>query len=195
MNTLLWSLFGFLLGSIPFSFWIGNLFLNRDIRQVGDHNPGATNVMRAGGKGWYFLALILDISKGAIPVGLAKYVVNIQGWPLIAIAIAPALGHAFSPFLCFRGGKAVAASLGIWIGLTLWRIPLITVPLLTIFSLLVKPDGWAVMLTLASIGLAIGLWMPDPNLFSVLLANSILLIFTHRVDLRQRPRFKWTPDR
>jgi glycerol-3-phosphate acyltransferase PlsY len=191
MNTLLWSLFGFLLGSIPFSFWIGNLALNRDIRQVGDRNPGATNVMRAGGKGWYFLALLLDISKGAIPVGLAKYVVNIQGWPLIPITISPALGHAFSPFLCFRGGKAVAASLGIWIGLTLWRIPLIAAPLLTIFSLLVKPDGWAVILTLAGMGLAIGLWMPDPILYSVLLVNSILLIYTHRVDLRKRPRFKF----
>ncbi|MFC1997731.1 glycerol-3-phosphate acyltransferase [Chloroflexota bacterium] len=190
MNILLWSLFGFLLGSIPFSVWIGNMVLKKDIRQEGDHNPGATNVLRAGNAGWYVIALILDISKGALPVGLATYVVGINGWSLLPIALAPPMGHAFSPFLGFRGGKAVAASLGIWIGLTLWRIPLVALLLVTIFSLLVKPSGWAVLLTLIGMGVAIWLWLPDPVLLGVLLANALLLVYTHRDDLQQRPRLR-----
>ena len=190
MNILLWSLFGFILGSLPFSIWIGNLALQQDIRQVGDHNPGATNVLRAGGMVWYILALILDITKGALPVGLATYVAGIEDWSLIPIAIAPPLGHAFSPFLKFRGGKAVAVSLGIWIGLTLWRIPLLAILLLTIFSLLITPAGWAVMLTLIGMGMTILFWLADPILLGVLLVNALLLIYTHREDLRKRPRLR-----
>ena len=190
MNILFWSLFGFLLGSLPFSVWIGKLALRKDIRQVGDHNPGATNVMRAGGVAWYAVALVLDITKGALPVGLANFIAGIYSWSLIPIAIAPPLGHAFSPFLRFHGGKAVAASFGVWIGLTLWKIPLISLLLLSVFALLITPAGWAVMLTLAGMGLTIWLWLADPVLIVVLLANSVLLIYTHRDDLRQQPRWR-----
>ena len=190
MNILLWSLFGFVLGSLPFSVWIGKLALQKDIRQVGDHNPGATNVMRAGGIAWYILALILDIMKGALPVGLATYIAGIDDWSLIPIAFTPPLGHAFSPFLKFRGGKAIATSFGIWIGLTVWKIPLMALPLLTIFSLLITPAGWAVLLTLIGMGITIWFWLADPILLGVLFANTLLLIYTHRDDLRQRPRLR-----
>jgi glycerol-3-phosphate acyltransferase PlsY len=70
MNAFAWCLFGFLLGSPPFSVWIGNIALKKDIQQEGNHNPGATNVLRAGGMKWYILALILDVTKGALPVGM-----------------------------------------------------------------------------------------------------------------------------
>jgi glycerol-3-phosphate acyltransferase PlsY len=192
MKTLLWSLFGLLLGALPFSVWIGNLALKKDIRQQGDHNPGATNVLRAGGKGWYLLALMLDITKGALPVGLALHIAGISDWSLIPIALAPVLGHVFSPFLKFRGGKAVAASLGIWIGLTIWRIPLVALLLVTVFSLGITPSGWAVLFTLIGMGAAIGFWLANPVLLGVLLANTVLLIYTHRTDLRQKPRLKVT---
>jgi glycerol-3-phosphate acyltransferase PlsY len=192
MNIFLWSLFGFILGSLPFSVWIGQFALHKDIRQVGDHNPGATNVMRAGGVAWYTISLILDIAKGALPVGLATTIAGIDGWSLIPIAIAPPLGHAFSPFLKFHGGKAVAASFGVWIGLTLWKMPLVSLLLLSVFALLITPAGWAVMLTLAGMGLTIWLWLADSVLIGVLLANSILLIYTHRDDLRQRPHWRKT---
>lgn len=190
MNVYLFGLLGFFLGSLPFSVWIGNLVLKKDIRQQGDHNPGATNVLRAGGMGWYLLALMLDITKGALPVGWAAHIAGISGWSLIPVALAPTLGHAFSPFLKFRGGKSVAASLGIWIGLTIWKIPLVALTLLTIFSLLITPSGWAVLFTLAGMGAAIGFWLGDPVLLGVLLANAALLVYTHRIDLRQKPRFK-----
>lgn len=190
MNIPLWCLFGFFLGSLPFSVWVGNTALRKDIRQQGDHNPGATNVLRAGGFGWYAIALVLDITKGALPVGLAAYVAGIDGWALLPIAIAPPLGHAFSPFLKFHGGKAVAASLGIWIGLTLWRIPLVGVLLLLVFSLLIEPPGWAVMFAIAGMGAVIVTWLSDPILLGVLLANAILLIYTHRADLSEPPRLR-----
>ena len=125
MITLLWIAFAFFCGSLPFSVWLGKIALRKDIRQYGDANPGAANVFRAGSKGWGAIAILLDILKGAIPVGLANYGAGITDWSLALIAIAPVAGHAFSPFLRFKGGKAIAVSLGIWCGLTLYQVPLV----------------------------------------------------------------------
>jgi glycerol-3-phosphate acyltransferase PlsY len=183
-------LLGFLLGSLPFSVWIGNLALRKDITREGDHNPGATNVLRAGSWGWFLLALMLDISKGALPVGLAVYIAGISGWSLVPIALAPPLGHAFSPFLNFRGGKAIAATFGAWIGLTLWKVPLLSMALLVIFSLLVTPSGWAVLLMLISTFFVMLIWLGESVLLAIFGLHSLLLIFTHRVDLRQKPRLR-----
>ena len=88
-----WLLFAFLAGAFPFSLWVGRLFLGRDIRTVGDANPGATNVLRAGGKGAAALALLLDFLKGALPVGIAHFQLGFTGWWLVVIAVLPILGH------------------------------------------------------------------------------------------------------
>lgn len=190
MSVIFLSLFGFLLGALPFSVWVGNFGLKKDIRREGDQNPGATNVLRAGGKGWYAFALLLDIGKGALPVGLASYLAGIQGWSLIPIALAPPLGHAFSPLLKFRGGKAVAATFGVWIGLTLWQVPLVSMSLLVLFSLLITPSGWALLLTLIGTTTAIAVWLDNPVFLAIFLLHSLLLVFTHRADLRQKPKLK-----
>jgi glycerol-3-phosphate acyltransferase PlsY len=71
LKTLIWTVLGFASGALPFSIWIGQLALNADIRRYWDGNPGATNVLRAGGKGWALLAAVLDMLKGALPVALA----------------------------------------------------------------------------------------------------------------------------
>lgn len=122
---IVWILAGFVLGSIPFSYLLGRLFLHKDIRQFGDNAPGATNVARAGNKGLYLLAVLLDAFKGTVPVWLAQLVSNVNGWPLAAVAIAPVLGHAFTPFLRFRGGMGVATTYGVWLALTGWVGPVV----------------------------------------------------------------------
>ena len=70
------------------------------------------------------VVLILDICKAAIPVGIAYHQLDIRGLPMVLIAIAPVLGHAFSPFLKFKGGKAIGTVLGSLIGVSLWQISL-----------------------------------------------------------------------
>jgi hypothetical protein len=97
----LWFIIAFLCGSVPFSVWVGRL-AGKNIRQYGDGNPGATNAWKAGGAFWGGAAAILDFAKGAIPVLLANYVVGLEGYSLAAVALAPLLGHAYSPFLRFR---------------------------------------------------------------------------------------------
>lgn len=125
MQVFTWTIIAFTLGSMPFSVWIGKLFLHTDIRKYGDGAPGATNVARAGGRALYILAVLLDAFKGTVPVWLAQLIADVHGWPLAAVAIAPVLGHAFSPFLKFRGGMAVATTFGVWLGLLGWVGPVL----------------------------------------------------------------------
>ncbi len=125
MLTAIWSLAGFLFGSIPFSLLLGRLFLKKDIRQFGDKAPGATNVARAGGRILYVIAVLLDAFKGTVPVLLAKDSYLVSGWELAVVAIAPVLGHAFTPFLRFRGGMGVATTFGVWLALLGWIGPVV----------------------------------------------------------------------
>ncbi|MDX1617075.1 MAG: glycerol-3-phosphate acyltransferase [Candidatus Promineifilaceae bacterium] len=188
MTAVLWTSIAFLSGALPFSVWIGRLALGHDIRQIGDHNPGAANVYRAGGKRWGALAIILDFLKGAAPVSLAHYAVGLAGWSLVIVALAPILGHAYSPLLGFRGGKALAVTFGIWTGLTLWQVPLALGLFLALWLALLAAEGWAVlfgMLTLlGGLALAGASW----ELFAVWLGNFLILTWKHRHDLQQLPR-------
>jgi len=124
MYIVAWIAAGMVLGSLPFSVWIGKIFLRKDIREYGDGSPGATNVARAGSKSLYVMAALLDAFKGTVPVWLAQTISGVAGWELAAVAVAPVMGHAFSPFLKFRGGMGVATTFGVWLGLTGWLGPL-----------------------------------------------------------------------
>jgi glycerol-3-phosphate acyltransferase PlsY len=125
MHTAIWTATGFLLGSIPFSYLIGVLFLRKDIRDFGDKAPGATNVAKAGGRALYIIAILLDAFKGTVPVLLAQIISGISGWEMILVAVSPVLGHAFTPFLKFQGGQGVATTFGVWLALTGWAGPLV----------------------------------------------------------------------
>lgn len=200
-----WTAIGFLAGALPFSVWIGRLALKQEITRVGDANPGATNVLRAGGRGWAALALLLDTLKATVPIAFAYYVVGIADWRLVPIALAPGYGHAFSPFLRFHGGKAVAATLGMWIALTLWAIPTIGGFSLLAASLLVGANGWAVIFADLAI-LAYLLVMPGaldflqlqpatPILLAVWAGNLALLVYRHRADLATPPALRRSQKR
>lgn len=185
MSLLLWVAFAFFCGSLPFAVWLGKVALRKDIRQYGDANPGAANVFRAGSKGWGGTAILLDILKGAIPVGLANFGAGITGWPLTLIAVAPIAGHAFSPFLHFKGGKAIAVSLGIWCGLTLYQVPLVLGLLLGICIALLTNNGWSTVLGFAVLIGYLLLIAAPAWMLGVWLGNLIIVIWKHRADLKQ----------
>lgn len=126
----------YLLGSIPFGFLIGKA-KGIDIREVGSKNIGATNVGRVIGRSFGITCAILDVCKGAVPVivagamsGLSSQSVTemepMQIWLWLAVAFASVLGHMYSPFLGFKGGKGVATGFGSL--LAMW--PLLTLPAL-----------------------------------------------------------------
>jgi glycerol-3-phosphate acyltransferase PlsY len=187
-------LLAFLCGSIPFSVWLGKILLGLDVRKFGDGNPGAANAFRTGSKLIGILVLMLDVSKGTAPVGWAYFHLNIRGIPMILIAIAPILGHVFSPFLGFRGGKALATALGVWIGLTIWKLSLPAIVGAIIGIALITSPGWSVMLALSGVLAVILIWLPDSLLLAVWFFEVTILAWTHRFDLRQgihlRPKVK-----
>lgn len=185
--TLTWIVSAFLSGSLPFSVWVGRLALRTDIRQYGDGNPGATNVLRGGSRGWAIVAVFLDALKGAIPVGLAYFWAGLTGWPLVAVALAPVLGHAFSPFLRLRGGKAVAVTFGIWTGLTLWAGPTVLGLALGVWFAIVIVNGWAVMLALVTLLLYLLISQAEPILWTIWAGNFLILVWKHHTDLARLP--------
>ncbi len=202
----LWLILSFFCGALPFSLIVGRLWLGVDIRQFGDGNPGATNVMRAArsqGKGALpaAAALLLDIVKGIVPVSLAFSGAAIEGVPLALIAVLPIAGHAFSPFLGFSGGKAVATTGGVWIALTAWEGPLVGGLLLGLASRVVKPDGWIVLVTLLGLlGYFVivpplgGGWTIRPPLWPTILltwlGNFAIVAWKQRRELTTRPRLQ-----
>lgn len=194
--TILWTFIGFASGSLMWSVWVGRWALGKDIRQYGDGNPGMTNVLRAGGKGWAALAFALDILKGALPVATAKWVIGIEGWALVPVALAPVLGHAFSPLLRFRGGKAVAVSMGVWTALTLWEVPTMGGILLGVWFSVVAVSGWAVLLMGLSLFAYLLLTNPDPVLLAILAGNAAVVLWKYRDDLRLFPALRpWISKR
>ena len=187
MDTLLWVLISFLSGSIPFSVWLGQLFLKKDIRAYGDRNPGATNVFRAGSPVLGVLVLLLDVFKAALPIGICYFRLGFRGGGMFLIAIAPLLGHMYSPFLGLKGGKSLAAALGVWIGLSTWQLSLPAVLGVVVGILIFTTSGWAVMLSMAVSLICLLLWLPTPLFFWVWVAVTLLLAWTHRSDLVSPP--------
>jgi glycerol-3-phosphate acyltransferase PlsY len=129
------------------------------------------------------LALSLDYLKGAVPVGLAHFNLGVSGWGLVTVALAPVLGHAFSPFLRFRGGKALAATFGIWTGLTLGEGPIILGLLLGLFLFVQDSDGWAVLLGILVFGGHLVLQQAGFYTMVIWGINTLLLAWKYRHDL------------
>jgi len=115
-------LLAYLVGGIPFGLIVAKVLRGVDIRRLGSGNIGATNVLRAVGWKGGLAVLFLDAAKGFFPVLLAK---SLSGNPILAVAagLASMLGHTFSPFLRFTGGRGVATGLGVVLALS-WQAAL-----------------------------------------------------------------------
>jgi glycerol-3-phosphate acyltransferase PlsY len=122
----------YLLGSIPFGYVLVRTFLHEDIRKTGSGNIGATNVIRTGKKGLGIATLLLDLAKGYVAVMIAHCVASYFGMnvqhAMVAAAVAATVGHIFTVWLGFKGGKGVATGLGVFLALA---------PMVALCSLLV----------------------------------------------------------
>lgn len=192
------ALFGaFLLGGVPWALVVVRLLKGIDVRTVGSGNVGATNASRAftskGGRLAAFLAIyLLDAAKGLLPAALLPGLIGSQA-PLrdgVLCGAAAILGHVFTPFLRFRGGKGVATTTGVLLALD-WRV---TVVGLLVFFLVRYVSGQVffgslalgLALAAAAIGLepdaAFGERLPLTVLCTVL---ALFLIWTHRSNLQK----------
>lgn len=166
-----------------FSLWLVRLNGN-EISKFGDGNPGTVNAFKAGGWKIGVPAILLDFLKGAVPVFIIAQILGITDFRLVAIAIAPVLGHAFPVFLGFRGGKAIATTFGIWAGLTLWQVPMIFGLGLILFKIIIriKNDAWNTILGMLCV--LIFLIIKFNLVFlSIFFLNLIIIVYKHRFEL------------
>jgi glycerol-3-phosphate acyltransferase PlsY len=189
------------LGACPFSLWIGKALLHSDIRNFGDANPGAYNVMRAGGRWTFALAMAADIGKGVPFVALAHYYFGLPEAMVIAVGLSAILGHAYSPILHFAGGKSLAVTAGVMVALPQHEIIISVLIFMFLAFLFIDVDAWKVMFALsaATIYLIIAKGLSLEPLFTICVMA--ILAVKHWSDLKTtRPRLggkliTWLHDR
>ncbi|WP_445767025.1 glycerol-3-phosphate 1-O-acyltransferase PlsY [Rheinheimera sp.] len=169
----------YLCGSISSAVLVSKLFRLPDPRTHGSCNPGATNVLRLGGKLPAVLVLLFDILKGTIPVW-GSYFLQIEPLYLGLIAICACLGHIFPLFFGFKGGKAVATAFGAMmpIGLDLAGL------LIASWLIIVAFSGYSSLAAILTVSLApLFTWFIKPLYTLPVLMLSILIILRHRENI------------
>ena len=196
MELFAYSLLAFTFGSIPFSVILTNLYKGRDVRSVGDNNPGAANAWKIGGSIFGIIVTLIEFSKAIIPIYLAIHVGDITGNNLILICVLPILGHGFSPFLKFKGGKALAVTAGMWLALFGIEAVLALFGSLAIVWTIQKNDAWTVNLSHLALflyGMAVDIsnqYITLNNFLIIWIIAAIFMAFKHRKELSELPKFR-----
>ncbi len=140
----------YLLGATPTSYWVGRAFHGLDLREYGSGNLGATNAFRVRGPMWALPVITVDIAKGFLPVLFFPDLVGADlGWT-IAFGGAAIVGHIFSLWVGFAGGKGIATSAGVFLALAPWAV----LGGFVVWIVLVLPTGYV---SLGSVGAAVSL--------------------------------------
>jgi len=180
MDFLVIGIASYLMGSIPFGLILTKLFLNKDIREIGSGNIGATNALRTGNKLIGYSTLIFDIAKAIIPVIYVKF-----NYPdLIYIAsLCAFLGHVFPIWLKFKGGKGVATYVGILFSINI-ILGLVFVSSWVFIFLLSKYSSLSSIIAslLVPIYILITGQINDAIFFAIMF---ILILFTHRENIKR----------
>ena len=183
-NPVFYVLTAFFLGSLPFGHWLA-LVRGIDLRNQGSGNTGATNVGRVLGKKWGIFVFVLDLGKGWIAVALAKSVGNLPETWSVTVGVFAVLGHVFSPWLGFRGGKGVATSAGILIGLAPWVALGVALVWFLAFQMS-RTVSVASLCAATAFPLFVFWLMPEQKVFQwISIGMTVLVWFRHRDNLKR----------
>jgi len=179
MDYLIIAVISYLFGSIPFGLLLTNLFLKKDIREIGSGNIGATNALRAGNKFIGCTTLLLDIFKAVLPVVYVK--LNYPDFVYIS-SLSVFLGHVFPLWLKFKGGKGVATYVGILFSLNfiyglVFGITWIIIFLISRYSSLSS--------LIASLSIPICLFISGKNQIIFFVIMFVLIFYTHRENIKR----------
>ena len=171
----------YLVGSIPNALWIGKIFKNIDVRDFGSGNVGATNAARVLGLKLGVMVLLFDAFKGMIFIIIARKF-GLSDIYVVLIGLAAILGHSYSIYLKFKGGKAVATSLGVMLVL----IPKVIIILVIVFLLIVIFSGYVSLASISVAGLLpILTYIMYNNIIALLsLVVGILVIWRHKSNIK-----------
>ena len=195
MSLVFWILISFVSASVPWSLILGYIFSNKDIRTVGDKNPGGTNTLKLSGIKVGLMAIFLDISKSFFTLYFSLFY-GFVGYELILICLAAISGSIFSPFLKFNGGKSLAVSCGIWLAISSGIIgPLIC--LMMAFSHSVqKTHIWTILFGWLGILIWVLIFSFELEYVIIFFINFILVMYKHRKEFNQKIIFRnWITGR
>ncbi|MCW8908405.1 MAG: glycerol-3-phosphate 1-O-acyltransferase PlsY [Sedimenticola sp.] len=172
----------YLLGSLSSAIIVCRLLGLPDPRTQGSNNPGATNVLRIGGKRAAAITLLGDSLKGFLPVFAAK-LLGVSPLVLAGVALAAFLGHLYPLFFRFQGGKGVATALGVQFGLA-WPIGASVAGLWLLMAKGLNISSLAALVSMALAPLAVWLFWPAPELIAMQCVMSLILFWRHRSNIR-----------
>lgn len=172
----------YLLGSVSSAIIVCRLMGLPDPRTQGSNNPGATNVLRIGGKKAAAITLLGDSLKGLIPM-VAGHLLGVGPEGLAAIGLAAFLGHLFPVFFGFQGGKGVATALGVQLGLW-WPIGLTVAALWLVVAKVLKVSSLSALISMGLAPIVVAVFWPDPVLIGMQLIVSGILFWRHRSNIR-----------
>ncbi len=185
MTIALWVVASYLLGATPTAYLAGRLARSIDLREHGSKNLGATNVYRVLGWRWAIPVALIDIAKGAIPVALFGRWAAGGPWLAVGLGIAAVLGHVFSPFMRFKGGKGVATALGVFLALAPVAV-LIAVPVWGGSLWLTGYVSLASLVAAASFPVWVKLTAPGAvSAFWASVALAVLIVYSHRANVQR----------
>ncbi len=189
MRIAVFWFFAFALGSLPTAYWFAKRLKGVDIRTQGSGNVGATNAFRVLGKGPGLLVFALDFMKGWLPVFLF---LNAQKGPsgtgaetaALGVGIAAMLGHIFTPFLGFKGGKGVATGAGVLLAFSpgLWALSLAIWGLIFWLTRTVSLASLGAIVSLAPLSFFFKKEYSTVSVFGILF---LLVLWTHRENLKR----------
>jgi glycerol-3-phosphate acyltransferase PlsY len=175
----------YLLGATPTAYLAGRLARGIDLREHGSRNLGATNVYRVLGWRWAIPVALVDVAKGAAPVALFARWAGVGPWGAVALGFAAVLGHVFSPYMRFRGGKGVATALGVFLALA----PLAVAIALPVWGGTLWLTGYVSLSSIvaaATFPAWVRLTQPAVSpAFWASVALAVLILFSHRANVRR----------
>lgn len=177
----------YLIGSIPTGYIIVKLFTGQDIRTIGSGSTGATNVKRVMGKKWFFIVMLLDALKGALPVVLAKIFATVfisTGLIPVLCAIAVILGHSKSIFLKFSGGKSVASGVGTILALN-WHVGLIIAAIWGVITYISKYVSLGSIIALSISPILMFLFKEPIAYILYCTLGAIYIVYLHRANINR----------
>lgn len=189
-KLLIVALGSYLIGSIPTGYIAVKLLKNVDIREIGSGSTGATNVKRVLGTKWFFIVMLLDALKGAIPVLLVIHClpsfnfIHFRGLSHVVAAAAVILGHCKPIFLNFRGGKSVATGVGTLLALC-WPVGLIVT---AIWASITYASKYVSLGSIIAVSLApVLMTFYEPNIYYISFSSicAIIIIILHKDNIKR----------
>ena len=184
MSITLWIVASYLLGATPTSYIAGRLGRGIDLREHGSKNLGATNVYRILGWVYAIPVAIIDVAKGVIPVALFGHWAHGPAWLPVTLGGAAVLGHMFSPYVRFKGGKGVATAAGVFLALAPWAFAIA----LPFWGLSLWLTGYVSLSSIAA-ALTFPLWVRltvgGGATFWTSVVLALLIVVAHRANIRR----------